>query len=89
MPMRYRELEELEIMRRKILLACYRGDRREAFSLWRRGWTEHWGKPFGKFRLLTCALALLSPRLYVPLSNFYGRHHRHFVDRRKAVFPEG
>ncbi|MBI4248220.1 MAG: glycosyltransferase family 2 protein [Elusimicrobia bacterium] len=84
---KYLAIEALEILRRRILLEAYRGNRREAARAWLKGLRLHWRGPFGKFRLLTCALAVLSPRLYVGLYDFYGRR-RGLVTLRAHLFPE-
>ena len=65
-------LQELEILRREILLEMYHGDRPAAFRAWRRMLKEGGSSPFGLFRSGTCLLALVSPRLYLSVYDFYG-----------------
>lgn len=61
----FERLERLEDLRREVLGLVYAGRRRAAAGAVLRGAWARRADPFGLFRALTCALALVSPRLYL------------------------
>ncbi len=68
---RYGAEEELELMRRRLLLHMHRGERLQALGEWLRMFGKYGTRRFGAFRCLTCALALLSPALYLRFYRYY------------------
>ena len=79
-------LQDMEIRKRRILIAMHRGRRGEAFSEWRRLMAEHGATAFGAFRAATCLSALISPSLYIGLYNLYSRKGL-FGDIRRRLMP--
>ena len=67
----YLALEDLEYFRRRILLYMYRGQRVRALIEWRDLVKKYWRTRLGLFRAATCALALISPYLYLKFYEFY------------------
>lgn len=82
----YAHQRDLEYYRRRILLYRMRGDMGAAFKEWRALLKTYGLTRFGVFRTATCALALLSPDLYLKFyevySNMQGAH------LRVKLFPE-
>jgi glycosyltransferase involved in cell wall biosynthesis len=82
----YVRLEEMDVRRRELLLAVHEGRRRDAFAIWRGLCLGQAAGRFGLFRGATLALALVSPRLYVAVSNLYSRN-RWLVRLREFLSP--
>lgn len=68
----YLAVQDMEIMRREILIAMYQGDRAGAFRAWGRLVARYGRTPFGFFRSAMSLLVLVSPTLYARLYEFYG-----------------
>ncbi|MBI4679544.1 MAG: glycosyltransferase family 2 protein [Elusimicrobia bacterium] len=68
---RYLAEEELEYMRRRILLHMLRGERGRAFNEWLGMLRKHGGRRLGLFRCATCLAALVSPGLYLRAYDAY------------------
>lgn len=83
----YMDRENLEYFRRRILLYTLRGERRQAFREWVGLIKQYWNKRFGVFRAATCALALLSPQLYLKAYDLYSRWGL-IAHLRFRLFPE-
>ena len=69
----YAVLEDLEYARRRILLYMYRRQRLRALIEWRDLVRRYWRSRLGLFRAATCALALISPALYLRAYEIYTR----------------
>ena len=70
---RFESLDRLEYMRREILYHAHQGHRLRAMRAWRKGLAAFARDRVGFFRLTTCALAVVSARLYLRLYSFYCR----------------
>ncbi|MFH2202744.1 MAG: glycosyltransferase family 2 protein [Elusimicrobiota bacterium] len=83
---RYRQQEEMEYFRRRILLYRMRGEWREAAAQWSELARRYGRTRFGFFRTATCLLALLSTGLYLRFYELYSRLQGAHL--RFRLFPE-
>lgn len=83
----YLYLESLEAGRRKVLLAAHQGRRSEALRHWKDLWKAHGLTPLGFFRSASLLLAVISPKLYLRVYDFYGSQHW-LVGLRRRVFRD-
>ncbi|MBI4376062.1 MAG: glycosyltransferase family 2 protein [Elusimicrobia bacterium] len=84
---RFAQKQSLEILRRKVLREALRAEPGRAWDLWWEGWKAAPGGRFALFRMITLALAVISPSLY--LSFYSGYSSWGGLKRlRLRLFPE-
>lgn len=84
---RYADLWDLEVWRRRVLQAALHARPGEAWGIWRLGFNRFAGSAFGRFRLLSALLAVVSPTLYLWGYGLYSRN-RSLQNLRRMFFPE-
>ncbi|MBI5623655.1 MAG: glycosyltransferase family 2 protein [Elusimicrobia bacterium] len=83
----YKAREELELLRRRVLHAGLRARPVEAWRLWLEGFAAARRSSFGRFRLGSLLLAVLSPTLYLSAYAFYS-DTAGLKGLRLRLFPE-
>lgn len=70
---RFKEMESLETFRRQVLYEALQARPAAAFDAWRRGAANAKNSSFGRFRLASLLLAVVSPNLYLAAHSLYAR----------------
>ena len=82
---RYRTVEDLDLLRRELLLHAWKGERRAAWGKWLE--LRRYPGGLTAFRAATLLIALASPALYLALYQYYGEHSW-LAKLRKRALPE-
>lgn len=85
---RHRELESLELLRRRVLYEALSARPKEAWEQWQRGAAAAKSSSFGRFKLLSLLLAVLSPTLYLTVYSAYAKVQA-LKSTRLRLLPEG
>lgn len=84
---RYRELESLELLRRRVLYEALNAKPLKAWEEWLGGYSSAKSSSFGRFRLMSLLLAVLSPTLYFTVYSVYAEAQA-LRSARLRLFPE-
>ncbi|MBI5881666.1 MAG: glycosyltransferase [Elusimicrobia bacterium] len=83
----YLAREDLELLRRGVLYEALQARPVSAWSLWLKGFAAARGSSFGRFRLMSLLLAVLSPTLYLTAYSLYSGADS-LKSLRLRLFPE-